>query len=47
MADKKILLVVGASAGGTATLPELLKQLPAGKNISVMLVLHLFKNVRR
>jgi two-component system chemotaxis response regulator CheB len=43
MADKNILLVVGASAGGTATLPELLKQLPAGKSISVMMVLHLSK----
>jgi len=44
MAKTEVLLVIGASAGGTAILPEVIKQLPDDKTISVMVVLHLSKS---
>jgi two-component system, chemotaxis family, protein-glutamate methylesterase/glutaminase len=43
MRKGKNLLVIGASAGGTAALPELIAQLTPDMPVSVMVVLHLSK----
>lgn len=42
--EEKTILVVGASAGGSTMLPELVKQLTVDMNLSVFIVLHLSKS---
>ncbi|HEX8038356.1 MAG TPA: chemotaxis protein CheB [Chryseosolibacter sp.] len=44
MEKARIVLVVGASAGGSSLLPQLLAQLPKGYSFSVLIVLHLSRN---
>lgn len=43
MTKEKIILVVGASAGGTSALPELIRQITADMKLAVLVVLHLSK----
>jgi two-component system chemotaxis response regulator CheB len=43
MTKDKIILVIGTSAGGTAILPELIRQLNGDMKLSVLVVLHLSK----
>jgi chemotaxis response regulator CheB len=42
--QEKTILVVGASAGGSTILPELVEQLTADMNLSVFIVLHFSKS---
>lgn len=44
MQKARILLVVGASAGGGSLLPQLLVQLPNGLPFAVLIVTHLTRN---
>jgi two-component system chemotaxis response regulator CheB len=43
MANKRSIVVVGTSAGGTVMVPELLKQLTTEMNVAVLVVIHLSK----